>query len=133
MEQNDIRWKQRLENFNNSMHNLQEAVKIDSPDMIQKAGTIQLFEISIELSWKLLKDYLESKGMSDLKFPRDIIKKAKETELISDGDSWLHALESRNLTSHTYDEETAERVVTEIKNNFFPILKDLQNKFSEIN
>ncbi len=45
----DIRWKQRFSNFKKVLANLQFALNIETPDITQKAGTIQFFEVSFEL------------------------------------------------------------------------------------
>jgi nucleotidyltransferase substrate binding protein (TIGR01987 family) len=125
LESEDIRWKQRFNNFEKTLAYLEDAIKITNPDFTHKAGIIQLFEISFELSWNVLKDYLEEQGFSELKYPRESIKKAFETGLIQDGHLWLTALKNRNLTAHTYDEEMADKVVADIKQNYFPMLTQL--------
>ena len=124
----DIRWKQRFQNFEKSLHYLDEAMKIINPDIVQKAGLIQFFEMSFELAWNTLKDYLEEQGFIDVKSPRAAIKKAFETGLITDGHTWLKALENRNLTSHTYDENTANQVVELIRNNYYSLLASLEKE-----
>jgi nucleotidyltransferase substrate binding protein (TIGR01987 family) len=124
----DIRWKQRFQNFEKSLRFLENALEIISPDVTQKAGIIQFFEICYELSWKLIKDFLTEQGVEELRFPRDCLKKAFETGLISDGHTWLEALNNRNLTSHTYDEELADKVVQEIRIHYYPILKQLYER-----
>ncbi|MBE0653460.1 MAG: nucleotidyltransferase substrate binding protein [Bacteroidales bacterium] len=126
----DIRWKQRFQNFNKALSYLEDALKIDQPDMIQKAGLIQFFEISFELAWKVLKDYLEEQGKPELKFPREVIKEAFQTELIGDGHAWLKALTDRNLTSHTYNEAIADEVVSEIRSMYFPMLREVRTKLN---
>lgn len=102
----DIRWKQRFDNYEKVLQHLETALEVQHPDMIQKAGMIRFFEMTFELSWKLLKDYLESQGFKEIQSPRAAIKKAYEVNLIADGHEWLQMLENRNLTAHTYDEET---------------------------
>lgn len=123
--QEDIRWIQRFQNFERSLNFLEKAVAINNPTIVEKAGTIQFFEICFELSWKVLKDYLNDQGFADLKYPREVIKKAFEVELIEDGETWLEALQNRNLTAHTYDEKIADKVVGDIRNTYFPELKSL--------
>lgn len=130
MKNEEIRWKQRFENFRKSLGFLENAINIEEPDLTQKAGLIQFFEITFELSWNLMKDYLEEKGFADLRSPRDSIKTAFETELIKDGHTWLIALKNRNLTSHTYDEQLADIIVSEIKGSYYPLLKDLHDKLT---
>ncbi len=43
MENKDIRWKQRFQNFEKSLKYLEDALSISQPDMIQRAGLIQFF------------------------------------------------------------------------------------------
>ncbi len=127
----DIRWQQRLQNFSKVMGHLKDALTIEHPDMVQKAGIIQLFEMSFELAWKLLKDYLEEQGFQDVKSPRAALKKAFEVGLIQHGHEWMHLLEDRNLTSHTYDEQKALEMEQLIGHKYFPILHDLQLTFEQ--
>jgi nucleotidyltransferase substrate binding protein (TIGR01987 family) len=128
MNEQDIRWKQRFQNLEKSLHFLELAMEIENPDIIQKAGLIQFFEISFELSWNVLKDYLEDQGFFELRSPRDTIKKAFEVGLITDGHTWLQALQNRNLTAHTYDEKMAEKVAHEIKMVYYPLLQEIYAK-----
>lgn len=128
MKQQDIRWVQRFSNFEKSLNYLNDAIQIKNPDMIQKAGLIQFFEICFELSWKVLKDYFADKGFIEVKFPREVIKKAFENDLITDGHSWLKALSDRNLTVHTYNEEIADQIVNDIQDTYFPLLHELYEK-----
>jgi nucleotidyltransferase substrate binding protein (TIGR01987 family) len=130
MSDNDIRWKQRFQNFEKSLKFLEQAMRIPDPDIIQKAGLIQFFEISFELSWNLMKEYLEEQGFQEMRSPRDTIKKAFETGLITDGHTWLQTLQNRNLTSHTYDEATAEKVVHEIETIYYPLLQSIYIKLN---
>ncbi|CAG5011879.1 hypothetical protein DYBT9275_05045 [Dyadobacter sp. CECT 9275] len=124
----DIRWKQRFQNLEKSLHFLEQAIEIQNPDIIQKAGLIQFFEISFELSWNVLKEYMEEQGFTELRSPRDTIKKAFEIGLITDAHTWLQTLQNRDLTSHTYDEETAEKLVREIESVYYPLLKQVANQ-----
>lgn len=97
---------------------------------LEKAGLIQFFEITFELAWKVLKDYLEEQGYI-VKSPREAIKLAFQIGLIDDGHIWLNALTNRNLTTHTYDEAFIEKFVKDIKQYYYPIFKNLYKKLSE--
>lgn len=119
--QEDIRYKQRFENFQKSFLLLKSALDIETPSIVEKAGVIQFFETTFELSWKLMKDYLEYLGY-DINSPREAIKRSFSIELIDKGDTWLEALVDRNLTVHTYDEATANEVYQAIKINYFSLL-----------
>ncbi|MDN5349736.1 MAG: hypothetical protein PWQ54_1132 [Bacteroidales bacterium] len=126
-----IRWKQRFQYFEKATDRLKEGAEISNPDDFQKAGLIQIFEISFELAWKIMKDYLEAEGFLEIKSPRDAIKQAFNIELIVQGHLWLEALENRNLSVHTYNEALANELVNNIKNNYLPLLLELKNKLSQ--
>lgn len=125
MENDDIRWKQRFQNFEKSLQYLEQALNIPEPDIIQKAGLIQFFEMSFELAWNVLKDYLEEQGFVEIKSPRSALKKSFETGLIPDGHSWMKLLEDRNITSHAYDEATVEMITRLVRQKYYPLLKQL--------
>lgn len=127
----DIRWQQRFYNFTRAYKLLGKAALINSPSEVERAGLIQFFEMAFELSWKLIKDYLSAEGY-DVKSPRAAIKQAFQIELIADGMIWLKALEDRNLTVHTYDEETAEKVEKKIRELYLPVLTNLYLTFEEM-
>ena len=125
MENQDIRWKQRFQNFEKALGHLTEALEIEQPDLLQKAGIIQFFEMSYELAWNTLKDYLEEQGFIDVNSPGSAIKKAFEIGLIEDGHTWMDLLLDRNLTAHTYDKEKATEVKELIHEKYFPVLTEL--------
>ncbi|SFH70222.1 nucleotidyltransferase substrate binding protein, HI0074 family [Tindallia magadiensis] len=120
----DLRWKQRFTNFEKSYLLLDQYIDKPIETELERAGIIQFFEVSFELSWKLMKDYLEAQEFS-VKSPRDTIKQAYQIGLIDNGHTWMDALSDRNLTVHTYDEETAERMVKDIQDKYFPELRKL--------
>jgi nucleotidyltransferase substrate binding protein (TIGR01987 family) len=128
--QEDIRWKQRFSNYEKSVTHLESALEIPNPDIVQKAGIIQFFELTYELAWKMMKDYLEAQGFTDIKSPRSAIKKAFETGIIVNGNMWMELLLDRNLTAHTYDEDKATEVGKLIREKYFPLLKELHLTFS---
>ena len=124
----DIRWIQRFSNFERSFLPLCEALKIESPSVVERAGLIQFFEMAFELSWKLLKDYEELEGFAP-KTPREVIKQAFQAELVRDGHGWVNALQDRDLTSHTYNEKVAIDVENRIRIQYFSLLKELYEMF----
>lgn len=128
---NDIRWIQRFENLKKSLLGLEVALKIKTPDIVQKAGIIQFFEMTFELSWKTMKDYLEYNGFEDLNSPRAVIKKAFQVEVILDGHEWMDCLEKRNQMSHVYDEQTSIDVENNIRNVYYKLVKDLVDFFEK--
>ena len=131
MENQDVHWEQRFQNFTKSMHHLENALQIPDPDIVQKAGIIQFFEMSFELAWNMVKDYFEEQGFVDIKSPRGALKKAFETGIIEDGHDWMDLLVDRNLTSHTYDEQKATDLEQLIHNKYFPLMNALLISFTQ--
>jgi nucleotidyltransferase substrate binding protein (TIGR01987 family) len=129
MEDLDIRWQQRFGQFEKAYNLLQDAIRIEKPSVTERAGLIQFFEMTFELGWKLLKDYEEAEGFV-VKSPRDAIKQAFQAEFVSQGYDWIDALDDRNLTTHTYNEETAIAVEQKIREKYFPCLRELHQTFS---
>lgn len=123
----DMRWKQRFANYEKSYKTLNKYVNGPIETELERAGIIQLFQIAFELSWKLMKDYLELQGF-DAKSPRETIKLAYQAGLIDDGHVWIDALTDRNLTVHTYDEKLAMKLIDDIANTYFLELEKLYNK-----
>ena len=127
---NGIRWKQRFQNFEKAIMLLQDAVKKTSLSDLEKAGVIQFYELTFELAWKTVKDYLEDKNV-EVKFPRDAIKEGFLYEIINDGEIWLDMLQKRNLMSHTYDEKNANLAYNLITEQYFDELYDVYLKFKQ--
>ena len=125
-----IRWKQRFSNFEKIYKLLLQYVNKPIENDLERAGMIQFFEISFELAWKVMKDYLESQEIV-VKSPRETIKQAYQIGLIDDGHIWMDALSDRNLTVHTYDEALARKMVDDITGLYFPELRKFYNKMND--
>ncbi|MEN1968843.1 nucleotidyltransferase substrate binding protein [Lentibacillus sp. N15] len=126
----EVRWKQRFQNFERSYKLLEKYATQSAYTELERAGIIQFFEMTFELSWKVLKDYLEAQGYIT-RSPREAIKQAYQIDLIDDGHIWIEALSKRNLTTHTYDEQMATEFVDEITNVFMPQMKILYKRLRE--
>jgi nucleotidyltransferase substrate binding protein (TIGR01987 family) len=132
----DIRWKQRFDNYGKAFHELKESMELTHVrplTKLEKQGVIQGFEYTHELAWNLLKDYLELQGHVGLIGSRDTTREAFKRGLIGDGETWMQMIQSRNLTSHAYDRETAERIYAAIFPRFFQELQALYTSFSQRN
>ncbi|AWI11385.1 nucleotidyltransferase [Caldibacillus thermoamylovorans] len=128
--QKNIRPQQRFDNFKKSYQLLEKYSSLELTSEIEKAGLIQFFETTFDLALKVLKDYLEAQGYI-VKSPRESIKQAYQMEVIDDGHVWIEALSSRNLTTHTYDEQFTEKFVQDIQQVYFPLFKSLYEKLLE--
>ena len=128
MIEEDVRWVRRFSNFERAFLLLQDSLKTEQLSILERAGLIQFFEMTFELSWKLLKDYEETEGFI-VKTPREAIKQAFQSGLINNGHDWIDALQDRNLTAHTYNEETAIAVEAKIRNKYFQLLLEIYEYF----
>ena len=126
----DIRWKQRFENFDKSYKLLNKYSKQPITTELERAGIIQFFEMTFELAWKVLKDYLEAQEYL-VKSPRETVKQAFQIGLIDNGHIWMDALSNRNLTTHTYDEELANKMTNEIITMYLPELDKMHETLSK--
>ena len=89
-------------------------VKPVDPDRGNIDASIQRFEFTIELFWKLLKRILESRGL-EVPYPKNVLQAAYAGGLIDNEEIWLQMLIDRNQTSHTYNEVLANEIFERIK------------------
>jgi len=131
----DIRWIQRFNHFIKALLQLKEAVALaqERPlSKLEEQGLIQAFEFTHELAWNTLKDFLEERGVQNLYGSRDTTREAFKTGLIQNGEAWMDMIQSRNLTSHTYDEATATKIVSTIRATYFAEFEALRIKLEEL-
>ena len=86
---------------------------------------IQAFEYTHELAWNTLKDFLEEQGLHNLYGSKDSTREAFKRGLIENGEVWMDMIKSRNLTSHTYNEEVAQHIVKAIRKAYYQEFKSL--------
>jgi nucleotidyltransferase substrate binding protein (TIGR01987 family) len=129
MEKKDIRWKQRLQNFEKVFIKLMAGIYKDDLNDLERNGLIQLFKFSIDLSWKVMKDYLEEKGFAFKPSPKDTLRQAQQAGLIDFAQSLIDGLDIRNELSHDYDGEKFEESEETLREEVFPALKRLRDFF----
>jgi nucleotidyltransferase substrate binding protein (TIGR01987 family) len=112
------------------MKQLKSAVELDEYNNLERQGLIHCFEYTIELAWKTLQDLLEAKGYT-VKDPKPVIKQAFQDGYITDGEAWIVMLDSRNLITHTYDENMGIEISEKIKGSFHKLLDDLDNQLAQ--
>lgn len=130
MENQDIRWKQRFEHFSNAFKQLKFAKKLRNErnfTELEAQGVVQAFEITQELSWKVLKDYLEEQGTTDLFGSKNVVREAFNVGLISNGEIWLDMIKTRNLTSHIYDESEISKLLVVILNIYIDVFRQFED------
>jgi nucleotidyltransferase substrate binding protein (TIGR01987 family) len=129
----DVRWRQRLHSFRKAFGRLCAAAAIAAErelSDLEQQGLIQAFEFTHELAWKALKDFLQSKGATDIYASKDATRQAFANGLIEDGDTWMAMIESRNQTSHTYNEEIADQIARAILSRYLPRFEQFERKFA---
>ena len=128
-DESDIRWKQRFSNYKKALAILRRGIELKKTrelSELERGGLIQSFEFTQELSWKVLKDYLEYQGFIGIIGSRDAYRNAFNRGLISDGEKWMELIRLRNLSSHTYDESDAVKLETEINGNIINLFSALE-------
>jgi nucleotidyltransferase substrate binding protein (TIGR01987 family) len=134
MNASDVRWQQRFANYKKALAQLKDAVELSEQralSQLEKQGVIQAFEFTHELAWNVLKDYLQDQGNQAIKGSKDATREAFKVELIADGEQWMAMIQSRNVSSHTYDEQIAEQLVTVIIKDYFPLFEVLQTEMDK--
>ncbi len=134
-ESQDIRWKQRFQNFTKALATLQRAVELSEQralSELEQQGLIQGFEFTHELAWNVLKDYLEAQGYVGIIGSKNATREAFKNDLLSDGQVWMDMIKARNQTSHTYNIEVAESIVQSILTQFFPAFAEMETRFGQL-
>jgi len=133
MENIDIRWKQRFNNFSKALGQLQKFVdKGNDLNELEVQGLIQAFEYNFELSWNLIKDYYAFQGDTDIQGSRDAFRLAFSRGLIKDGVNWMKMIESRVKSSHTYNEDTANEIASAILTIYFSLFIELHKTMEKL-
>jgi len=128
----EIRWIQRLENFDKALARLTEACGQEVYSDLERAGLVQTFTFCFELSWNALKDLLFYEGFN-VTTPRAVIRKSFEFGYIDEEDCeiLIQFLKKRNILSHAYRKNVALEAETLIKEHYYPVLLRLHTVLSE--
>lgn len=144
----DNRWHQRLSNYNKALNKLENAVEFINISFLDenekkimdlglvldemiKEGLIQRFEYTHELAWNLMKDYAEYQGNNNVGGSRDATREALQLKIKEDGEIWMDMIQSRNKTTYTYNEATANEIYHKILEEYFPLFLKFRNKMEE--
>lgn len=129
----DIRWKQRFDNFSRALATLRSAAELAGRrelSELETQGLIQGFEFTHELAWNVLKDYLEEQGFVDIIGSKNASRTAFRNGLITDGEAWMDMIKARNLTSHTYNTDVAAGIARDILARFYPAFVRLKERLA---
>ena len=131
----DSRWIQRFDNYGRALQTLRNAAELAAQrplSELDQQGLIQGFEFTHELAWNLLKDFLEAQGIAGLIGSRDAIRTAFKNGLLEDGETWMEMIKARNLSSHTYQQDLAQRIATDILTRFYPAFVALEQRMRSL-
>ena len=107
----------------------------DTPSAIERDAAIQRFEYSVELSWKLAREYLLANEGLDIASPKAVIRALREGSIIEMEESInaLKMIDDRNLTSHTYNEALADQIYQRLEEHYRIMSTILYNIQVQIN
>ncbi|WP_243371732.1 nucleotidyltransferase substrate binding protein [Geotalea sp. SG265] len=126
MDNLDVRWRQRFSNYQKALKHLEQVVKLCHERQlsdIEKQGLVKAFEFTYELAWNVMRDYFTYQGNVAISGSRDAIREAFKRGLIVDGEGWMKMITSRNNSSHTYNEEIADVIVSEVVSQYFELFQ----------
>ena len=129
------RISERIENFLRAFSIYSDAVaeyKKNSTNVLNHMALIQSFEVCFELAWKVLKDYLNSNGIN-VYLPKEVIKEAFSAEVIKDGQIWIDMLNARNSTSHEYNLDKIQAIISSISDVYFDELTRFSKQVRVLN
>lgn len=124
----------RFEIFCKTLDNLEEITRRHPPyDVVVTAGLCSLFTQCFEQSWRAMKEYLSQEGWAeaDTGSPRQILKISYQAGLIQEESGWLRALEERNLSAHTYNQEVADTLIADTRSLFLPLFRALKKELAK--
>lgn len=125
---------QKFDNYKNANQRLKEAITDyeELKNMTVRDGVIQRFEITTELAWKTVKEFMESEGNLEVHGPKGVMKEAFAQKLVEDERGWLQIIKDRNASSHIYDEKLANEIYNNIVNSHVLLLEDLKCKLERV-
>lgn len=128
----ETKLKYKFEEYSKAVKRLKIALQLDiNENEIYLDGIIKRFEFCYELSWKLMKEYIENEGIESVKSPRSAIRESFKMNLIEKDNGWLDMIGDRNRTSHTYNEETALDIYENIKKKYINSFEKLKMKLEK--
>ncbi len=129
MENKDLRWQLCFTTFEKAFRRLKEAIDAEALNELERNGLVQRFEFTMELAWKVMKDFLVDRGFAFKPSPKDTFRQAQQGGFIDYAQELIDGLDLRNELSHDYSGEKFERAETVLRDQIFPALTKLHQFF----
>lgn len=128
----ESKFTNRYNSFCNCLNGLKNAKYRDASDDFVLSGTVQKFNLSFDIAWKVMKDIIVKYHMINYASgsPRETLREAYSVGLIED-DMWMEMLKTRNELAHDYDGEMAMECFQTILDEYLPLLDKFRIKASE--
>lgn len=112
-------YTERLNDLNRLIHTLSgmnDLLSQESDEKVRdllKTGFIKQFEMSVELSWKVLKSILSAQFGVELASPKPIVKEANRQGILckEDFEILFQAIDLRNQAAHLYQDELVDEIL----------------------
>ncbi len=120
------KFREKYSQFASAAARLREALDDyrQTPLSSVRDGVIQRFEFTAELAWKTMREYLLDQGYAEINSPKSVIRQAFAYGMIEDADGWIKLMTDRNMTSHVYNEETAEEIFKRIETIYLGLFEE---------
>jgi len=133
---NMTKMQERYYHYQRCVIRLKDAISRDLTDDIVLTAVVKTYEMTIELGWKVMRDFLEYQGTdSPLRGSRDVIRSAFKAYIYIDAPLWLKMIDERNKIVHEYDEEHSRLLASRIEETYLvefentaTIMKELLDK-----
>lgn len=125
MNDKDIRWIQRAQNYEKAFLRLKEAMEMEELNELEKDGVCYQFKITMDLAWSLLKDALVKQGFSFTPSPKTTFRLAQQSNWIDNVQLFIDGIELRNSISMDYDGSIFLKNWDKIKSEWLPALEQL--------
>lgn len=125
------RWIQRFNNYHKALNRLASVINENERRELneyERDSVVKRFEFTFECAWRVMKSYAEAQGEEEVGASRDSIRRAFLLHLIEDGESWMEMIKWRNETAHNYNGEVADSAIEIVKNKFFPLMIEFDQK-----
>jgi len=127
----DIRWKQRFQNYKKAFATLKSAVELaESRELtdLEKLGMIRCFDFAFKLAWNVMKDYLEWKGVAGIKGANGAVRQALNNSVIEEKSVWMGMVKDRSLAIYSYDESVVKELAAAIVDSYYYELNAFKDK-----